>query len=71
VDREWYARRAFFAAWLGLPFPPLAFVALYFVLNAAFGSGPLSGRGRFNTVVAACMTAPGLLLGWFYCGGFR
>ncbi len=45
-ERDEYARRLFFAAVFSLVFAPLWFYALYLFLNAAFGEGPISARGR-------------------------
>jgi hypothetical protein len=61
-SRENYARRLFFAAWLGLVVPPVAFFALYLFLNAAFGEGELSPRGRYNLLVGGLVMAPWPLL---------
>lgn len=69
-SRDDYARRVFFAAWLGLAFPPLALVALYFLLNALFGSGSLSPRGRFNAIVGGLLTTCGMSFGMLFCCGF-
>lgn len=59
-SREDYARRLFFAAWLTMVVPPLPFYALYLFLNAAFGEGELSPRGRLNLFVGAFPTTIGL-----------
>ena len=64
-SREDYARRLFFAAWLGLGFPPVWFYALYILLNAAFGTGTLTRRGRFNLWVGAVLTLLGMPLTLF------
>jgi hypothetical protein len=61
-SREDYARRLFFAAWIGLAFPPFAFYALYLFLNAAFGEGELTPRGRYNLFVGGLVMAPWPLL---------
>lgn len=68
-ERDWYARGLFFLAWIGLGFPPVAFIALYFFLNAAFGSGILTGRGRYNLFVGGLVTAPGLCFSGLFCCG--
>jgi hypothetical protein len=68
-ERDWYARGLFFIAWLGLGFPPVAFVALYFFLNAAFGTGTLSPRGRYNLLVGGLITALGMCFACFLCAG--
>ena len=69
-ERDDYARRVFFAAWLGLAFPPLSIISLYFLFKAAFGLGQLSPRGRYNALVGGAVTAGGVLLGITYCCGF-
>lgn len=63
--REECARRLFFTAWFGIMCGPVVFYALYLFLNAAFGNGPISTRGRFNTFVGGLVTAVGLAL-WFW-----
>ncbi|AMV30217.1 hypothetical protein VT84_37845 [Gemmata sp. SH-PL17] len=69
-SREDYARSLLFIAWIGLAFPPVWFVALYFFFNAAFGSGPLSPRGRYNLLVGSLVICPGAVLAWMLCAGF-
>ncbi|VTS03873.1 Uncharacterized protein OS=Vibrio orientalis CIP 102891 = ATCC 33934 GN=VIA_002736 PE=4 SV=1: DUF2007 [Gemmata massiliana] len=69
-SREDYARSLLFIAWIGLAFPPVWFVALYFFFNAAFGSGPLSPRGRYNLLVGSLVVCPGAVLAWMLCAGF-
>lgn len=73
-DRDWHARGLFFVAWFGLAVPPIAFVALYFFLNAAFGRGELSPRGRYNLFVGGVLTAIGMCIAGALCisvgGGF-
>ncbi len=59
-SRDDYARRLVFTAILGLIFPPLTAWSTYLFLNAAFGVGPLSSRGRFNLWVGGGMTLTGL-----------
>jgi hypothetical protein len=54
-SRDDYARRAFFMAWLGLAFPPVWVFVLYFFLNAAFGQGELSRRGRYQLCVMGAL----------------
>lgn len=68
-ERDEYARRLFFTAWLGIGCFPLAFVALYFFLNAAFGSSPLSARGRYNLIVGGSVTVGALCLSLLICAG--
>jgi hypothetical protein len=60
-DRSRLARRAFFAAVIGFPLCPFAFYALYLCLNASFGPGPITPRGRFELVVAWALTALGII----------
>jgi hypothetical protein len=62
-SREDYARRMVFTSMLGLVFPPIAAYAVYLFLNAAFGEGTLSSRGRMNLFVGGMMTLAGLV--WF------
>ena len=45
-ERDQYARRFMLTSVFSLLFPPLVFYALFLGLNAAFGTGPLSVRGR-------------------------
>lgn len=59
-SREDFARRMVFASILGLFVPPVAFYALYLFLNAAFGEGDLTSRGRFNLYLGGAMTLAGL-----------
>lgn len=59
-EREEYARRAVFTAIIGLWFPPAAGYACYLYLNALFGEGELSKRGRLNRSLALVMTLAGL-----------
>lgn len=65
-SREDYARRLFFAAWFGLAFPPVSFYALYLLLNAAFGEGELSPRGRYNLLVGAGVTVLALATSFLF-----
>lgn len=64
--REDYARRLFFAAWFGLVVPPVWFFAVYLLLNATFGSGELSARGRYNLFVGGLVTLLGLPMAYFF-----
>jgi hypothetical protein len=64
-SRENYARRVFFASWLGILFPPLTVYALYLFLHAALGEGELSSRGKFNLLVGGFALLTGLLFLWF------
>jgi hypothetical protein len=65
-SREDYARRLFFAAWFGLALPPIWFFALYLFLNAAFGEGELTPRGRYNLLVGGFVTALGLPMAFIF-----
>jgi hypothetical protein len=60
-SRENYARRLVFTAMLGLIFPPIAVYATYLFLNAAFGEGYLSSRGKYNLYLGLAMTLAGLM----------
>lgn len=62
--RDVYARRLFVVAWLGALFPLLLPITIYLFLNAAFGAGPLSARGRFELIVGVVLTLPSLCLGF-------
>ena len=70
-ERDWYARGLFFIGWIALAFPPAWFFALYFFLNAAFGAGSLSPRGRYNLLVGGVVTALGSLWGLAFLLAFR
>lgn len=61
-SRDGYAKRLVFTAWLGLGFPPLVFYTPYLFLNAAFGAGELSPRGRYNLFVGGLIVALPLLI---------
>lgn len=61
-ERDQYARRAVFAGFLSIIFPPAAFYTLYLYLNAALGEGEISDRGRYNLFVGAVVLF--LVLGW-------
>jgi putative signal transducing protein len=63
ATRDEYARRLVFTSVLGLFFPPVAAYAVYLLLNAAFGEGELSERGRLNMYVGGAMAFAGLA--WF------
>lgn len=72
VDREKAAWRAFVIGWLGVGICPLAFLALYFLLQAAFATGPpLSRLGRIRLFVAACTVALSLVMASVLVGMFR
>jgi hypothetical protein len=55
--RDEFAQRAFNAAFLGLPLPPVALYAEYLIGKAALGDGPLSRRGRDNLIGGGLMAA--------------
>ncbi|MBX9625685.1 MAG: DUF2007 domain-containing protein [Gemmataceae bacterium] len=59
--REDYARRLVFVGMLGLMLPPVAAYAVYLFLNAAFGRGELSGKGRFDLLVGGLMAFSGMV----------
>lgn len=56
-SRDGYARRAALVVWLTGIVPPAWFFAVYYFLNAAFGEGELSPRGRFNLILAGVVIA--------------
>jgi hypothetical protein len=62
-EREEYARRLVFTSIIGLVLPPVAVYALYLLLNALFGAGELSPRGRLNLSLGIVMTLVGVV--WF------
>lgn len=55
IDRDKYAWRAFWMAWLGLACWPLWFYGLYLLLRAGFGPGELSRLGRIRLWVAVAI----------------
>ena len=65
-SRDGYARRVVLTSWLGIVFPPAWFVAFYFFLNALFGEGELSGRGRFNLVLAVVVLLVGMPMAYIF-----
>lgn len=67
ADREYLARRSFMIAWCGLLLFPLSFYAFYLLLQATFGEGPLSSRGKGLLVGAFTLTVGSLLMAfsWF------
>jgi hypothetical protein len=73
-SRDGYARRAALVVWLTGLLPPAWFLAVYFVLNAAFGEGALSPRGRFHlflAVLAITLMPPALFLFALLIGLFQ
>jgi hypothetical protein len=58
-DRDEYARRFFLAAVFGLVFPLLWFYAVYLFLNAGFGEGTLSARGKHKLRIGVLALAGG------------
>ena len=65
-ERDRNSKRAFILGWFGLALPPIAIVALYFFLSAAFGSGPISGRGRYNCWVSLILVIPAVFIASFF-----
>ncbi|MBX9578845.1 MAG: DUF2007 domain-containing protein [Gemmataceae bacterium] len=65
-SRDVYARRLFVVGWFGAAFPPLLPVTIYLFLNAAFGAGPLSPRGRFELIVGIVLMAPSLVIAYLF-----
>lgn len=70
-SRDGYARRLVLTAWVGMVFPPVWFVALYFLMNALFGEGELTGRGRFCLILAAVVMLIGLPLAYIFLQTLR
>jgi hypothetical protein len=67
-ERDEYARRAFFAGWVGILVPLVPFYAIYLILNVLFGSGPLSRRGRFQLIIGGTMCVLSLTLEFIWFG---
>ena len=63
-ERDQYARRLFLAALFGLVIPLLWFYAVYLFLNAAFGPGPLSARGRNKLLLGGFLLFFGFFMVW-------
>lgn len=61
-SRDEYARRLVLTGVFGVVIPPIWFYALYLLLNAAFGPGLLSARGRFDLIVGGLILVPGLVI---------
>jgi hypothetical protein len=64
--RDRLARRALFVGWIGLALCPVTAYAFYVCLNATFGPGEISDRGRFELAVAWVT----VLLGVFFSSVF-
>jgi hypothetical protein len=60
-ERDQYARRLYLTAVFSVAVPPLWFYAIYLFLNAAFGEGPLSERGRSHLIRGGLIMAAGLV----------
>lgn len=61
-ERDDYARRVFFAGWVGILVPFVPFYTLYLMLNVAFGNGTLTSRGQFQVIVGGVMCLLTLIL---------
>jgi Putative prokaryotic signal transducing protein len=61
-ERDDYARRLFLTSVFAVVVPPLWFYAIYLFLNAAFGEGPISERGRTKLIHGGAILSVGLLL---------
>ena len=64
-ERDEYARRSLLAAFFGLVIPLLWFYAIYLFLNAAFGQGPLSPRGRNKLLIGGCLLLLGSVMAFY------
>jgi hypothetical protein len=60
-ERDDYARRLFLTTVFSVVFPPLWFFAIYLFLNAAFGEGSISERGRADLLRGSAIMGAGLL----------
>jgi len=65
-SREQLARRVFFTGWFSIIIPLVAFYGLYLMMNAAFGKGSLSGRGRFHLILGSIFVCCALVLDYWY-----
>jgi hypothetical protein len=65
-ERDQYARRAVFAGVTGILVPLVPFYAVYLLLNAMFGLGELSARGRYHLIVGSIATSLALSLEYLY-----
>jgi hypothetical protein len=70
IGRDEYARRLLYGAIFSLVFAPLWFYALYLLLNAAFGPGPLSALGQRRLLIGGTFMAIGAVLPLFFCSAF-
>lgn len=61
-ERDDYARRLFMTSVFAVLVPPLWFYALYLFLNAAFGEGSISVRGRSQLVYGGAILVFGLII---------
>lgn len=69
-ERDAYAHRFYLAAVFGLVFPPLWFYAVYLWMNAAFGDGPLSEKGKGKLVRGVVALAFGAFMALALLGSF-
>jgi hypothetical protein len=61
-ERDEYARRLYLASVYSVLVPPLVFYAIYLFLNAAFGEGSISEKGRTHLIRGSAIMGAGLLL---------
>jgi hypothetical protein len=66
-ERDDYARRLFLTSVFAVVVPPLWFYAIYLFLNAAFGEGSLSERGRTDLLRGTAVMGGGLLFLFAFC----
>ena len=60
-ERDEYARRLFLTSVFSVLVPPLWFYAIYLFLNAAFGEGSISERGRTDLRRGSAIMGAGLI----------
>ena len=60
-ERDGYARRLFLTSVFSVLVPPLWFYAIYLFLNAAFGEGSISERGRTDLRRGSAIMGAGLI----------
>ena len=60
-ERDEYARRLFLTSVFSVVVPPLWFYAIYLFLNAAFGDGSISERGRTDLRRGSAIMGAGLI----------